>query len=61
MIELSTCNFNVLYLNSTNIHLTCFMKKTNHVQQNSCKARLSFAVSGALVRISLIFGEVDFC
>ena len=61
VIELSTCNFNVLHLNSTNIHLTCFYEKKNHVQQNSCKARLSFDVNGALVRISLIFGEVDFC
>ena len=59
VIELSTCIFNVLHFNSTNIRLTCFMKKTNHVQQNGCKARLTFDVNGALVRISLIFGEIS--
>ena len=56
VIELSTCIFSVLHLNSTNIRLICFMKKTNHVQLDNCKALLSFDVNGALVRISLIFG-----
>ena len=59
VIELSTCIFNVLHFNSTNIRLTCFMKKTNHVQLDNCKALLSFDVNGALVRISLIFFELN--
>ena len=59
VIELSTCIFSVLHLNSTNIRLICFMKKTNHVQLDNCKALLSFDVNGALVRISLIFGDIS--